>query len=95
MTVSTRVFPRHTKGKRPNFFDDPAMDQMMTFFVELATEVSVLRDRLGTVEAVLDEKGTVSRDDIESYRPSDALERDRAADRTAFVERIFRMHSQR
>lgn len=94
MSTPPKIFPRHSKGKRPHFFDDPAMDQMMTFFVELATEVSVVRERLNTVELLLDERGTVTRQDIESYRPSDAVERERLAERTALVERIFRMHAQ-
>ena len=39
--------PRSSKGQRPNFFDDPSIDQMMTFFFELMTEVAVMRERLG------------------------------------------------
>ena len=31
--------PRETRGKRPQFFDDPSLDQMMTFLIELTTEV--------------------------------------------------------
>ena len=46
--------PRVSKGERPKFFDDPAIDQMMTFFLELMTEVSVLRERVDTVERLLD-----------------------------------------
>jgi len=94
MTTPERIFSRHPKGKRPHFFDNPAMDQMMTFVVELATEVSVLRERLNTVELLLDEKGTISRDDIETSKPSDTIESERTSERTALVERIFRMHAQ-
>ena len=81
-------------GRRHGIFDDPAMDQMMTFIVELATEVSVLRERLNTVELLLDDNDTISRDDIEAYRPGEATESQRTADRTGLVERIFRMHRQ-
>ena len=84
--------PRVAKGKRPQFFDDPAIDQMMTFIIELSAEVSVVYDRLDTVERLLDTKGTVSRADIEAYRASEAVETERMARRDAYLKRVFRMH---
>ena len=65
--------PRSSKGQRPNFFDDPSIDQMMTFFFELMTEVAVLRERTDTIERLLDDKGLVSRADIEAYRADVAV----------------------
>ncbi len=84
--------PRVTKGKRPYFFDDPAIDQMMTFFLELMTEVSVMRDRLDTVERLLDSQTTISRADIEAWRPDAAVEAERVAWRDAYVKRVLRIH---
>ena len=86
------TLPRHAKGKRSVFFDDPAIDQMMTFIVELSAEVSVVYDRLDTVERLLDEKGTISRDDIEAFRPNEEIEAARNARREAYLKRVFRMH---
>lgn len=85
--------PRHTKGKRPYFFDDPAMDQMMTFLLELTTEVGVLRDRLDTVERLLDQHGSVTRAAIEGFQASQQLEDERNAWRAAYLKRVFRMHN--
>jgi hypothetical protein len=84
--------PRVAKGKRPQFFDDPAIDQMMTFIIELSAEVSVVYDRLDTVERLLDAKGNVSRADIEAYRAPEAVESERMARRDAYLKRVFRMH---
>lgn len=84
--------PRHAKGKRPHFFDDPAIDQMMTFILELTTEVGVVRDRLDTVERLLEEKGSITQADIENFVPSEALEHERSARREAYTKRVFRMH---
>lgn len=84
--------PRTSKGARPQFFEDPAVDQMMTFFLELMTEVSVIRERLDTVERLLDDKGTVSRADIEAYRADAAVEAERTAWRDAYFRRVMRMH---
>ncbi len=85
--------PRVSKGKRPQYFQDPAIDQMMTFIIELSAEVSVLYDRVDTVERVLDTKGTVSRADIEAYRASPDVEAERAARRDGYLKRVFRLHA--
>jgi hypothetical protein len=85
--------PRVTKGKRPYFFDDPSIDQMMTFFLELMTEVQVLRDRQDTLERMLDEKRALNRADLNSYIPDGDVEAERNAERAAFVSRVLRIHT--
>jgi hypothetical protein len=64
----------------------------MTFFFELMTEVSVLRERLDTVERLLDEKGAISRADIEAFRADPIAETERTAWRDAYFRRVMRMH---
>lgn len=76
------------KGKRPQYFEDPALDRMLSILLAVAGEVSVLRERLDTVERLLDAKGTISRADIEAYEP----DRDAAYERgLATKEYIVRM----
>jgi hypothetical protein len=87
--------PRETSGKRPHFFEDPSLDQMMTFIIELTTEVAVLRERVDTVERLLDSEGSVTRADIEAFRPSPETESERNAWREAYLKRVFRMHPAR
>jgi hypothetical protein len=89
------TLPRVSKGKRPQFFDDPAVDQVMTFFLELMTEVSTLRERVDTMERLLDEKGTLNRADIEEFRPGAAVELERSAWRDRFIRRVMRLHEPR
>ena len=84
--------PRVSKGKRPRFFDDPAIDQVMTFLLELMAETSSLRERIDTIERLLDEKGSVSRADIENYRPDATGEAERSAWNQAFIRRVMRFH---
>ena len=84
--------PRTTRGKRPVFFDDPAIDQMMTFLIELTTEVAVLRERLDTVERLLDAGVPVTREAIEAYQPQAAVDAERNAWRDAYLKRVFRMN---
>lgn len=87
--------PRSTKGPRPQFFEDPAIDQIMTFFLELMTEVAVMRERLDTTERLLDAKGMITREDIESYRADAEVEAQRVAWRNAYFQRVMRMHDPR
>lgn len=87
------TLPRAVKGKRPHFFADRSIDQVMTFVLELMTEVMVLRDRQDTIERMLDAKGTINREDIHSYIPDGDVEAERTAERTAFVHRVLRIHA--
>ena len=85
--ASAVKLPRVTKGKRPYFFADQSIDQVMTFFLELMTEVLVLRDRQDTLERLLDEKGAVNRADIRSYIPSSDVEAERGESPSISAER--------
>ncbi|MBP02427.1 MAG: hypothetical protein CMM25_06430 [Rhodospirillaceae bacterium] len=87
--------PRTAKGKRSVFFDDPAIDQIMTFVLELSAEVSVVYDRLDTVERLLDKKGTINRHDIESFQPTEEVDSERNARRESYLKRVFRIHPER
>tara|TARA_B100000945_G_C20251714_1_gene534842 strand:+ start:96 stop:398 length:303 start_codon:yes stop_codon:yes gene_type:complete len=85
--------PKTAKGKRSVFFDDPAIDQLMTFIMELSTEVSVVYDRIDTIERLLDSQKTISRDDIENYRPGPDVEEIRNKRRSEYLRRVFRIHT--
>lgn len=78
------------KGKRPAYFDDPAIDRTLSIVLAIAGEVSVLRERLDTVERLLATKGTISRADIETYVPDRAAGTERALLTKAYVARILR-----
>lgn len=85
--------PKKVKGKPSVFFKDPAIDQVMTFLIELLTEVSVLRDRVDTLEHVLQQRDVIAADAIESHQHDEANEKRRAAERKALLERVMRMNS--
>ena len=78
------------KGKRPAYFADPAIDRTLSIVMAIAGEVSVLRERLDTVERLLDAKGVISRADIEAYAPDHAAGAERALLTKAYIARILR-----
>lgn len=78
------------KGKRPAYFDDPAIDRLLSIVMALAGEVAVTRERLDTVERLLEAKGTISRADIESYKPDRDAGYERGFLTREFIARILR-----
>ncbi len=78
-------------GERPTFFDDPAVDQLMAIIMAMSAELSVLYDRVDSLERLLDDKQVVGRDEVEAYRPDDAVEAQRKARRTEYLNRLFRI----
>ncbi len=85
---------KRAKGKRPDYFDDPAIDRLYSLTLALAAEVSVLRERLDTVERLLDGTGVVRRFDIEGYEPDRAAGEERGLATRAYIARIMRGFSQ-
>ena len=83
--------PRKAKGKRPTFFNDPQIDTVMGIVMALAGEVSVLRERLDSVERLAAAKGLFTQDDIEAYRPDDAVMAERERWRAEYIERVLRV----
>ena len=79
------------RGKRPYFFDDPAIDQLFAIVMAMSAEMSVLWDRVDTTERLLDQKGTLSRADIEAYRPDEKVHAERTERRNGYIDRIFRI----
>ncbi len=65
----------------------------MTFILELTTELAVMRERHDSLERLLDQRGSVSREDIEAFRPDDQGEAERVKWREAFLERVLRLHA--
>lgn len=82
---------KKAKGKKPTFFVDPQVDKLMAIVMALAGEVSVLRERLDTVERVAESKGLLSRQEIEAYRPAEQAAEEREQWRSQYLARILRV----
>ena len=81
---------KRAKGRRPDYFDDPAIDRLLSMVLSLVGEVSAVRDRLDTVERLLDANGTISREDIERYAPDRDAGEERGLATKAYIARIMR-----
>ena len=82
------------KGKRPYFLKDPDVERVLAVTMALAQEVAVMRERLDTVERVLEAKGTLTQADIESYNPPKPIAETRGAWTQEYLARVLRIYQQ-
>lgn len=82
------------KGGRPYFFDDPAVERVLNVTMAVATEVAVLRERLDTLERLLEAKGLVSQAEIEAFVPTDEQAEQRQLWHARYAARILRIVQQ-
>jgi hypothetical protein len=67
------------------------MDTLLGVVIGLGNEVWVMRDRMRIIEKLLESKGTISRADIEAYKPTHEEEAEIRKDNDAFMARLFRV----
>ena len=82
------------RGKRPFFLSDPDVEKVLAVTMAVAQELAVLRERVDTIERVLEEKGTLTREDIECFGPSDAAMDERGRWHQEYLARILRIYQQ-
>lgn len=82
---------RRAKGRRPAYFDDPAVDKLLSITLALAGEVAVLRERLDSLERVLEARGIAVRDAVEDFRPDAVASAERDAWRERFLDVVLRV----
>jgi hypothetical protein len=82
--------PLDASGRRPAFFDEPGVDQLVTMVLELATELWVVRERLYAIEDVAGRRGLDLRQDVERWKPDAAQQAELAGMRARMLENMFR-----
>jgi hypothetical protein len=85
----TPPLSRAIAGKRPDFHDAKAVDRLITMVLTLAQELSVLRDRVDTMERLGAAAGWLAPGAIEAYDPPTEVRASREARREAEIERLF------
>jgi CHASE3 domain sensor protein len=93
---SERAIPiprkRVAKGpKRPDYLQNPEFDKFMMMFTALLAEISALRDRLDTCEALAKAGLPATTEAIEAYALSKQERAVRETRRAAMLDRVFRI----
>lgn len=81
---------RTAKGKKPQYFHDPATDRLFAMVVTLTQELSVAKERIDTLEDLLTANSIASETEIKFFEPSSELQALREQERAAFIKRVFR-----
>ena len=83
--------PRVAKGKRPQYFKDPATDKLMAIVVSLIGELSVTRDRLDALERLLEMDGSLSRQQLDGMQFDEDAASERDRERKDYIRRVMRI----
>ena len=82
------------KGKRPYFFDDPDVERVLSITMAVAGELAVLRQRLDSIESLLEERVGLTQKDIDEFVPNAAQEEARSRWYQEYLVRILRIVQQ-
>jgi len=82
--------PRTAKGKKPQYFEDPTVDKLLSMVLTLMGELSVTRDRLDTVERLIEKNGLFKVDSIETYDIPEEVNQVRMERRSAYIARVLK-----
>jgi len=69
--------------------DDNSVDNILAMVMTLTQEISVLTDRLDTIENLMAKKGQINIDDINSFEPDNELQEKRSERRKILLKRVL------
>ena len=80
-----------TAGKRPYFFDDPDVERVLNITMAVAGELAVARERIDTLERLLEQKNVLAANDVEDYEPDEQVMQSRMKWHKDYIARILRI----
>jgi hypothetical protein len=80
-------------GKRP-YFLNPEVERVLAITMAAVQELAVARERIDTLERVLEAKGVLDRDEIERFQPDKAAAADRGLWMQEYLNRVLRIVQQ-
>ncbi len=84
------ALPLEAGGRRPAFFEQEGIDQLVSMVLELAAELWVVRERGFILERVLAQHGLAVSEAIESYTPTAEEQATLASMRATMTAQMFR-----
>lgn len=82
--------PLIQKGKRPSFFEESAVDQLVTMMLEMMAELWVVKERIYTLEKVLGDAGIAVREQIDTCKFSAEQAAELERERRKLIETVMR-----
>jgi hypothetical protein len=81
-------------GKRPYFLDDREVERVLAITMAVAQELAVARERVDTLDRLLEAKGVVARDEIERFQPTADQAAERGLWMQEYLTRVLRIVQQ-
>lgn len=81
---------RVSKGPRESYFSDPAIDKLHTMLMITIQELSVARDRIDSLERMLESTKVLDRNALDQFALDDQARADRAERQRLLINRVFR-----
>ena len=91
MADETNALPRTPKGKRAAFYAVPGVDQLYGIVAALAAELWAARERIDTLERLLEGTGALPAEAVERFAPDAGAATVRQQEREAFIRRVFQV----
>lgn len=82
------------KGKRPYFFKDADVERLLGIVMAVAMENAVTRQRLDALERLVEQKGLLTRAELEQFAPDRDAEAERTLWMKEYIARVLRMVQQ-
>ena len=82
------------KGQRPYFLANPEVERVMNITMAVAMELGVMHERLDTIERLLEKKGVLLRDEIETFTPNNEEIIERQLWHARYITRVLRIVQQ-
>ena len=83
-------YPASANWRRAIPDEDPAIARLTAMVTALTSEITILRERLDTVERLAEDAGVFTREGIERYTPDAAAAAERDALRQRQIAKVFR-----
>ena len=80
-------------GKRP-YFLDPQVERVMAVTLAAVQELAVARQRIDTLERLLEAKGVLARDEVERFAPTPEQAAERGLWTQEYLARVLRVLQQ-
>ena len=82
------------KGKRPYFFKDADVERLLGIVMAVAMENAVTRQRLDALERLVEQKGLLTRAELEQFAPDRDAEAERTLWMKEYIARVLRIVQQ-
>ncbi len=91
--METIKLQQKAKGERPQYLD-AEVEKVLSITMALAGEVAVMRERIDSIERLLEKAAVLTKTDVDHYAPSPEEHAEREAWRESFLDVVLRVVTQ-